>query len=318
MAQANANGIQIEYETSGDMSGRPLLLIIGLSGQMIWWDDELCKDLAERGHYVIRFDNRDTGLSTKFEKAGRQDFKKMFGQILKGEKISTPYSLDDMADDAVGLLDALGIQRAHICGMSMGGRIAQTIAIRHPSRVRSLISIYTTTGNPELPKPKPEVMQVLTASPPREREEYIKYQLGVQKILSGPGFPVDEKWVCKIMGQSYDRCFYPQGTGRQLLAILTQIDRRSALALVKAPTLVIHGTDDPLVPVEGGKDTAKAIPGSELMLIQGMGHDIPHGGAWPRIVEAITAHTKKATASFLAKVSMVHSDPNSAKQEMKG
>ena len=296
MAQANANGIQIEYETFGNVSDRPLLLIIGFSGQMIWWDDELCKNLAERGHYVIRFDNRDVGLSAKFEEAGKQDFKKMFGQILKGEKISTPYTLDDMADDAVGLLDALGIQRAHICGMSMGGRIAQTIAIRHPARVRSLISIYSATGNPELPKPKPEVMQVLVASPPRGREEYIQYQLAVHKILSGPGFPVDEKWVCKIMGQSYDRCFYPQGTGRQLLALLTQIDRRSALASVKAPTLVIHGTDDPLVPVESGLDTANAIPGSELMLIEGMGHDIPHGGAWPRIVEAIAAHTKKTAA----------------------
>ena len=294
MAQAKTNGIQIEYETFGDVSDRPLLLIIGFNGQMIWWDDELCKDLAERGHYVIRFDNRDVGLSTKFEEAGKPDFKKIFGKIMKGEKISTPYTLDDMADDAVGLLDALGIQRAHICGMSMGGMIAQTIAIRHPSRVLSLISIYSNTGNPELPQPKPAAMQVLVTSPPSEREAYIEYQLGVRKTISGPGFPVDEKWVRKIMAQSYDRCFYPQGTGRQLLAILTQIDRRSALALVKAPALVIHGTDDPLVPVEGGKDTAKAIPGSELMLIEGMGHDIPHGGAWPRIVEAITVHTKKA------------------------
>jgi pimeloyl-ACP methyl ester carboxylesterase len=293
MTQAKTNGIQIEYETFGNVSDRPLLLIIGFSGQMIWWDDELCKDLAERGHYVIRFDNRDVGLSTKFEEAGSWDFMEMFGKIVKGEKVSTPYSLDDMADDAVGLLDALGIQRAHICGMSMGGMIAQIIAIRHPSRVLSLISIYSTTGNPELPKPKPEALQVLVTPPPSDREGYIEYQLGVRKTLSGPGFPVDEKWVRKIMALSYDRCFYPQGTGRQLLAILTQIDRRSALALVKAPSLVIHGTDDPLVPVEGGKDTAKAIPGSELMLIEGMGHDIPRGGAWLRIVEAITAHTKK-------------------------
>jgi pimeloyl-ACP methyl ester carboxylesterase len=296
MAQANANGVQIEYETFGDVSDRPLLLIIGFSGQLIWWDEELCKDLAKRGHYVIRFDNRDVGLSSKFEEADPQDFMELLGKIVKGEKVITPYTLDDMADDAAGLLDALGIKQAHICGMSMGGMIAQTIAIRHPSRVLSLISIYSTTGNPELPRPKPEAMQVLMTAPPRERKAYIEYQLGVRKILSGPGFPSDEKWVRKIMAQSYDRCFYPQGTRRQLLAIITQIDRRSALALVKAPTLVIHGTDDPLVPVEGGKDTAKAIPGSELMLIEGMGHDIPHGGAWPRIVDAVAAHTIKADA----------------------
>jgi pimeloyl-ACP methyl ester carboxylesterase len=264
MAQANANGIQIEYETFGDVSDRPLLLIIGFSGQMIWWDDELCKDLAKRGHYVIRFDNRDVGLSSKFEEASSQDFMKILGKIVQGEKVITPYTLDDMADDAAGLLDALGIKQAHICGMSMGGMIAQTIAIRHPSRVLSLISIYSTTGNPELPIPKPEAMQVLMTAPPREREAYIEYQIRVHKVLSGPDFPIDEKWVRKIMAQSYDRCFYPQGTRRQLLAILTQIDRRSALVLVKAPTLVIHGTDDPLVPVEGGKDTAKAIPGSGL------------------------------------------------------
>ena len=296
MAQANANGIQIEYETFGSVSDRPLLLIIGFSGQMIWWDDEICKNLAERGHYVIRFDNRDVGLSTKFEEAGTPDLMEIFGKLVKGEKVSVPYTLDDMADDAAGLLDALGIQRAHICGMSMGGMIAQTIAIRHPARVLSLISIYSTTGNPELPKPKPEAIQVLVTPTPSEREEYIEYQFGVRKIISGPGFPVDEKWARKIMAQSYDRCFYPPGTARQLLAILTQTDRRAALASVKAPTLVIHGTDDPLVTVEGGKDTAKAIPGSELMLIEGMGHDIPHGGAWPRIVEAITAHTKKSAA----------------------
>jgi pimeloyl-ACP methyl ester carboxylesterase len=151
-------------------------------------------------------------------------------------------------------------------------------------------------------------MQVLVKRPPSDREGFIEYQIGVRKTLSGDGFPIDEAWVRKIMAKSYDRCFCPRGAGRQLLAILTQTDRRSALALVKAPTLVIHGTNDPLVPVEGGKDTAKSIPGSELMLIEGMGHDIPHGGAWPRIVEAITAHTKKATASFLAKASTLYSD----------
>lgn len=295
MSRATANGIQIEYETFGNPSGQPLLLIIGLGGQMILWDDDLCKDLAERGHYVIRFDNRDVGLSTKFDEAGVPNLFEIFGKIMKGEEIKPPYTLDDMADDAVGLLDALGIRKAHICGMSMGGMIAQTIVIRHFSRVLSLISIYSTTGNPELPQPKPEVTGMLIAPPPKEREANIEHMLGVFKTIAGPGFPLDEKWTRKIMAKSYDRCFYPQGMVRQLVAILTQVNRVPTLASVKVPTLVVHGTGDPLVSVEGGRDTAKAIPGAQLILIEGMGHDLPYGGAWPRIVEAIAAHTLKAT-----------------------
>jgi pimeloyl-ACP methyl ester carboxylesterase len=295
MPGITANGIRIEYETFGNSSGRPLLLIIGLGGQMIQWDDALCQDLGERGHYVIRFDNRDVGLSTKFDQAGIPDLVETFGKLMQGEKIKPPYTLDDMADDAVGLLDALGIRKAHICGMSMGGMIAQTIAIRHPSRVLSLISIYSTTGNPEVPQPKPEVTGLLVAPPPTEREAFVEHVLGVFKTIAGPGFAVDEKWTRENIAEGYDRCFYPQGMIRQLVAILTQDNRKPALASVKVPTLVIHGTDDPLVSVEGGKDTAKAIPGAQLILIEGMGHDLPHGGAWPRIVEAIASHTLKAT-----------------------
>jgi pimeloyl-ACP methyl ester carboxylesterase len=295
MSWVTANGIQIEYETFGNPSGRPLLLIIGLGGQMIHWDDNLCKDLVERGHYVIRFDNRDVGLSTKFDEAGVPNLIEIFGKITQGEKIKPPYTINDMADDAVGLLDALEIRKAHICGMSMGGMIAQTIAIRHPARVLSLMSIYSTTGNPEVPQPKPEVMGILIAPPPIEREANIEHMLGVFKTIAGPGFPLDEKWTRRIMAESYDRCFYPQGIVRQLVAILTQVNRVPALASVKIPTLVVHGTSDPLAPAEGGKDTAKAIPGAQLMLIDGMGHDLPHGGAWPRIVEAIAVHTQKAT-----------------------
>jgi pimeloyl-ACP methyl ester carboxylesterase len=295
MARATANRIQIEYETFGNPSGRPLLMIIGLGAQMIHWDEDLCQDLAKRGHYVIRFDNRDVGLSTKFEEAGVPNLVEIFGKIMQGEKVKPPYTLDDMADDAVGLLDALGIRKAHICGMSMGGMIAQTVAIRHLPRVLSLTSIYSTTGSPEVPQPKPEVLGLLITPPPREREAFGEHMLGVFKAIAGPGFAVDEKWTRKIAAVSYDRCFCPQGMARQLVAILTHGDRGPALASVKVPTLVIHGTDDPLVSVEGGKATAKAIPGAQLMLIAGMGHDLPHGGAWPRIVEAIAAHTLKAT-----------------------
>jgi pimeloyl-ACP methyl ester carboxylesterase len=190
-------------------------------------------------------------------------------------------------------LEALHIPAAHICGMSMGGMIAQTLAIRHPSRALSLTSIYSTTGNPRLPQPKPEVMKTLLAPPPVERSANIEFMTSFFKFIAGPGFPFEEDWTRQIMAASYDRSFYPQGTARQIFAIMTQKDRTSALALLKIPALVIHGTDDPLVPPEAGRQTAAAIPGARLLLIEGMGHDIPHGGAWPRIVEAITAHTLK-------------------------
>lgn len=293
MSNATANGIQIEYETFGASSGRPLLLIIGLGGQMIYWDEDLCKGLAKRGYYVIRFDNRDVGRSTKFEAVEVPNIPETIGKILKGEEVQPPYTLEDMADDAVSLLGALGLQKAHICGMSMGGMIAQTIAIRHPSRVLSLISIYSTTGNRQLPQPKPEILGILIALPPSKREAYIEHMLRLFKTIAGPRFGVDEEWTRKIMAEGFDRSYYPQGVARQLVAILTQIDRRPALASLKVPTLVIHGTDDPLVPVEGGKDTAKSIPGARLMLIEGMGHDLPHGGAWPQIIEAIVEYTLK-------------------------
>ncbi len=294
MPSVAANGIQIEYETFGDSSGRPLLLIVGLGAQMIHWDDDLCKDLARLGHYVIRFDNRDAGLSTKFKEAGVPNLPDIFGKLLRGEKVVAPYTLDDMADDAVALLDFLKIPGAHICGMSMGGMIAQTIAIRHRARILSLISIYSTTGNPKIPQAKPEIIGLLTARPPSERQAFIEHMLGVFKAMYGPGFPLDEVWTRKTVGKSYDRCYCPEGTGRQLVAILTHANRAPALSSLKVPALVIHGTSDPVVSVEGGKDTAMSIPGAQLILIEGMGHDLPHGGAWPRIVEAITEHTQKA------------------------
>jgi pimeloyl-ACP methyl ester carboxylesterase len=295
MPRITANGIQIEYETLGNPSDRPLLLVIGLGRQLIEWDESLCQDLVSRGHYVIRYDNRDTGLSTKFDQAGAPDIMGTFRKILIGDKSSVPYTIEDMADDGAGLLDALGIPRAHICGMSMGGMIAQTIALRYPSRVLSLTSIYSNTGNPELPQPKPEVLSALIAPPPAERTANIEHMTGVFKMITGQGFLLDEEWTRRKMAACYDRCFYPHGVGRQLIAIMAQNNRKAALASIKVPVLVIHGTDDPLAPVEGGKETAAAIPGAQLILIKGMGHDLPHGGAWPQIVEAITAHTLKAT-----------------------
>jgi pimeloyl-ACP methyl ester carboxylesterase len=286
VAKAAANGIHIEYETFGDSAARPLLLIGGLADQLIHWDDELCRDLSERGHYVIRFDNRDAGLSTKFDHAGVPDL----GALAREEK-APPYTLEDMADDGVGLLDSLDIRKAHICGASMGGMIAQTIAIRYPSRVLSLISIYSTTGNKDLSLPKPEIMERLRAPAPTDREAYVNHMVDLFKAMTGPGFAFDEAWTRRITAGAYDRSFSARGTVRQIAAIMAQKNRKKALASVNVPTLVIHGTDDPVVPVEAGRDTAEAIPGAQLMLIEGMGHDLPHGGAWARIVEAIAAHT---------------------------
>src|SRR3989339_562329 len=286
MSRVTANGIQIEYETFGNPSDRPLLLVIGLGGQLIWWDENLCQDLVSRGHYVIRYDNRDTGLSTKFDQAGKPDVMGTLGKILSGDKSGVPYTIEEMADDGAGLLDAIGIPSAHICGMSMGGMIAQTIALRHPSRVLSLTSIYSQTGNPKLPQPKQEVLTAMFTPIPTERADYIEYMFGFHKMVAGRAYPVDEEWIRRKMAASYDRCFCPHGVGRQGIAIMAQSNRTAALADIKAPALVIHGTDDPLVPVEGGKETSAAIPGSRLMLIEGMGHDIPHGGAWPENAEA--------------------------------
>jgi pimeloyl-ACP methyl ester carboxylesterase len=295
MSRVTANGIQIEYETFGNPSDRPLLLVIGLGEQLIQWDESLCQDLASRGHYVIRYDNRDAGLSTKFDQAGMPDIMGTLVRILAGDKSGVPYTIEEMADDGAGLLEALEIPCAHICGMSMGGMIAQTIALRHPSRVLSLTSIYSHTGNPKLPQPKPEILAALITPPPAERSACIEHMLGVFKMIAGKGFSFDEEWTRKNIADGYDRCFYPQGTGRQMIAILAQNNRKAALASIKIPVLVIHGTDDPLVTADGGKETAAAIPGAQLILIEGMGHDLPHGGAWPQIVDAITVHTRKAT-----------------------
>ena len=249
---------------------------------------------AQQGHYVIRFDNRDAGLSSKIEEAGVPDIMQTIEAQMKGETINPPYTIEDMADDAVGLLDALGIEKAHICGMSMGGMIAQTIAINYPKRVLSLISIYSGTGDPEEPQPKPEAMEFLLTPPPEERKEYIEHGIKLFSTISGPGFPYDDEWLRNFIAQSYDRAYNPEGTTRQLVAIMAQKNRRPALKSLSAPTLVIHGADDPLVLVEGGKNTAADIPGSKLMIIDGMGHDLPQGGAWPQIIDAIVDHTHKA------------------------
>jgi pimeloyl-ACP methyl ester carboxylesterase len=293
MAKADANGIQIEYETFGEPDSPALLLIMGFGGQLIWWDEQLCQQLAEQGHYVIRYDNRDAGLSSKIEESGASDIMKTIEALMQGEVATPPYTFEDMADDAVGLLDALGIKKAHICGMSMGGEIAQTIAINHPERILSLISIYSRTGDPEEPQAKPEIREIMLTPPPDEREGYIEHMLKLWRMIAGPGFPFDEKWHRELATKTYDRAYYLQGAAYQFAATLARKNRKPKLGSVSVPTLVMHGADDPVVLVECGKNTAEAIPGAELMIIDGMGHDIPHDGAWPQIIDAIVDHTQK-------------------------
>ena len=293
MTQVTANGIGIEYDTFGEAGSPALLMIMGLATQMIGWDADLCQQLADTGLFVIRFDNRDVGLSTKFEPGGIPNVMEAMTAALEGKSILSPYSLDDMADDAVGLLSALQIEKAHICGASMGGMIAQTVAYRHPGRILSLISIMSSTGDTMLPPPRPDAMAALSAPAPPQRQAFIESNVQVWKVIGSPGFPFDEAKIRKQAGEAFDRSYYPQGYARQLVAIMAQGNRSSNLKSVSVPTLVIHGSDDPLVPVEGGRATANAIPGAELLIINGMGHDFPEG-AWPQLVEAISTHVKKA------------------------
>ncbi len=295
MPQAEANGIRIEYEIFGDPADPPLLLVMGLGAQLIHWPEEFCRALAARGLRVIRFDNRDAGLSGKCDDRGTPNLAEILPALMRGVAVRTPYTIADMADDAAGLLTTLGIEKAHVCGASMGGMIAQILAVRHPARVLSLVSIYSTTGNPALPRPRPEVLQALMTPAPAERAACIAHTVALMRQFAGSGLPFDEPHHRRLAARAYDRAFYPQGTLRQMAAIMVQGNRRPALAAVAAPTLVVHGDEDPLVPLEAGRDTAAAIPGAELMVIAGMGHELPAMNAhWLQILDAIAGHTAEA------------------------
>lgn len=299
MANLTANGIRIEYDTIGDHRQPPLLLIMGLGAQMIFWDDDFCREIANRGFHVIRFDNRDCGLSTHFPEMGVPDVVKAVMAALAGEKVEAPYSLGDMAADTVGLLDGLGIASAHVVGASMGGIIAQTIAINHPARVLSMTSIMSTTGNLELPQAKPEALSVLLTPTPSDRAQFVDHMVQSFRTIGSPGFELDEERFRDRIGRAFDRSYDPAGVARQLVAALADGDRKPRLRSVRTPTVVIHGKEDPLVPVEAGVDTADAIQGARLVVIDGMGHDLPRG-AWPQIVEAIAGvadSTDRAAAS---------------------
>jgi pimeloyl-ACP methyl ester carboxylesterase len=293
MPNLAANRIRIEYDSFGDKSSPALLLINGLGCQLFYWDEALCRKLADNGYFVIRFDNRDNGLSTRFEEEGEPDMAAIMMAMAQDQPPKIPYSIEDMADDAAGLLDALGIAKAHICGKSMGALIAQITAIRHPEKTGSLIPVYGSTGDPDLPKADPQVMKVFIEPVPVMREDYIERLVRDFRILAGPGFPFDEPWHRNLAARAFDRGFYPQGVSRNLAAIMAHKSHKPKLSSVKAPTLVIHGSDDPIIPVAAGKDIAASIHGAELFIIEGMGHDLPHDGAWIQITDRMIRFMNK-------------------------
>jgi len=292
---ARTNGIELCYETFGDPGAEPLILIMGLGAQMILWHDEFCQKLAARGFYVIRFDNRDIGQSSKLSGGKPLTAFELIKLRLLKIPVKAPYRLRDMAEDTVGLMDALGIASAHLVGASMGGMIAQEIAISFPQRVRSLTSIMSTTGNPKVPGPTKEAMAVLMAPPPKSKEEYLARFGQTWKILRAGSFPEDEARDRAIAERTFARGLNPAGVGRQMRAILASGSRKQRLGAVKTPTLVIHGTVDPLVHPAGGKDTAASVPGAKLVMIERMGHALPIP-MWPQIIDAIDKHAHGASA----------------------
>ncbi|NYJ04464.1 alpha/beta hydrolase [Petropleomorpha daqingensis] len=287
--QARIGEVELAYETFGDPGDPPLLLVMGLATQMIGWPDEFCAGLADRGLFVVRFDNRDIGLSTHLDDRGAPDIL----AILGGDRSNVAYPLSDLADDTAGLLDALHLDSAHVVGASMGGMIAQLVALRHPERVRSLTSIMSTTGDPAVGRPAEAAMGVLLAPPATDRESAIQRAVDTYRVIGSPGFEFDEQALRDRAALSYDRRYNPAGVARQLAAILTTADRTADLRGVDVPTLVVHGEQDSLVDVSGGRATAAAVPGAELLLIDGMGHDLPRA-VWPEVTDRLAALVERA------------------------
>lgn len=283
----NGRSIEIEYESMGSPDDPTLLLIMGFTAQLIVWPDSFCRRLVERGFHVVRFDNRDCGLSTKLDGIVVDPNAVMHARLAETELPVVPYTLSDMALDAVGLLDHLGIDKAHVVGASMGGMIAQTMAIEHPHRCHSLTSIMSMTGELEYGSPTPEAGEVLLAPPPTQREAYIDNSVKSRVWQSKRYF--DEAQVRADAARGFDRSFYPEGASRQLAAIYASGSRAEGLAQLQVPTLVVHGTDDTLLQPSGGQRTAELVPGASLMLLADMGHDLPEP-LQPMITGAIAAH----------------------------
>ncbi len=280
---ARVGELELCWQQFGEDSDPPLLMIMGLGAQMILWPDELCEMIASRGFRVIRFDNRDAGRSTILADAPTGTVPR----ALAGEIEPGSYVLADMAGDAAGLLEVLGIEAAHVVGASLGGMIAQTLAFERPEVVLSLASIMSTTGERSVGHPTQAGLEALTTAPPQEREGYIDALIGARRKIASPGFPFDEKRQRRLAGLGWDRGYHPKGTVRQTIAIIGSGDRTERLAEIKAPTVVIHGEDDPLIDVSGGRATAAAIPDAKLVVITGMGHDFP-AGVWERVASEVT------------------------------
>lgn len=296
MPRANAGGVEIEWDEHGDTSGPAVLLIMGLGGQMTRWSEAFMAALVAHGFRAIRFDNRDVGLSTKFDAAGVPDLTAIGAAIMMGRTPELPYTLEHMAADAVAVLDAAGVDRAHVVGASMGGMIAQLVAAGHPERVLTLTSIMSTTGNPALPRATAAANAVLMTRPTGDDlESLVAHGVRSAQVIGSPGYPTDDAVLAERIRSDAQRMHHPAGFARQMAAIMGNGDRRLRLAAITAPTLVIHGADDPLVPVAGGRDTAASIPGARLEEIPGMGHDLP-AALIARITRLIAEHAKEATA----------------------
>ncbi|HEX4420427.1 MAG TPA: alpha/beta hydrolase [Kofleriaceae bacterium] len=283
--------IDIAYEQLGDPHAPPVLLIMGIGGQLIAWPDGLCDELVGRGLHVIRFDNRDVGQSTHLTGAPPPDL----AAAIAGDHSSASYTLSDMAADAVGLLDALGVDSAHLVGASMGGFIAQTIAIEHPHRVRSLTSMMSTTGDRSVGQPHADATRALAGPPPTSREAIVQRTLDVFRAVGSPGFPADLEGIADRAGRAFDRAFDPLGMARQAVAVIASGDRTSRLRSLDIPALVIHGANDQMIDPSGGRATAAAIPGAELLVIDGMGHDLPRA-LWPQLATRIRALIERGEA----------------------
>lgn len=295
MSRVSANGIQLEYESLGDPAAPVILLIMGLGMQLVSWPDPFCEALVARGFRVIRFDNRDSGLSTHIAARRRPGLLRTIVGSAVGLPPQVPYTLEDMADDSVGLLDALGIAQAHIVGASMGGMIAQLLAARQPQRVLSLTSIMSSSGNPRYARPKLRALRAVLGRPaePGKPESGVEHLIHVFSVIGSPGFPSDRDRLRQQIIAGIGRAYHPAGTTNQLLAVIANGDRRRVLKQISAPTLVLHGDADPLVPLAAGRDTARHIPGARLQVVAGMGHDLAPG-VQVILVEAIAAHCKQA------------------------
>jgi len=291
MPSVNANGIKIEYESFGAESAPAILLIMGLGMQMIAWPDPFCQKLAAAGFRVIRFDNRDIGLSTHFDDRGVPNMIWAFLKARIGLRVRGPYDLNDMAADTVGLMDALQLREAHVVGASMGGMIAQQVAAKYPARARSLVSIMSTSGDRRLPPATRDAQRALFARPanPHDQNSIIEHSMKIWGVIGSPGFPTDPAELRARTQRSVARSYHPQGVARQLVGILASGDRSSDLKTIRVPTLVIHGDCDPLVRPACGEDTARKIPGAKLSIIKGMGHDM---AAWPILADQILGHVR--------------------------